>query len=59
MICAKFGWNWPNDSGEDENAKSLRTDDRQQAIIKFSSGELKEFLKYGWILNKTHWKFKG
>ena len=25
MICAKFGWNWPCGSGEeDENVKSLR-----------------------------------
>ena len=27
MLCAKFGWNWPNDSGEeDENVKRLQTD---------------------------------
>ena len=33
MLCAKFGWNWPIGSGEeDENVKSLQTDrqtDRQ------------------------------
>ena len=29
MLCAKFGWNWPNGSGEYENVKSLQTDDRQ------------------------------
>ena len=33
MLCAKFGWNWPSGSGEeDENVKSLQTDgqtDRQ------------------------------
>ena len=43
MLCAKFGWNWPSGSGEeDENAKSLQmdgwtngqTDDGQQAIKK-------------------------
>ena len=29
MLCAKFGWNWPSGSGEeDENVKSLRQ--RQQ-----------------------------
>ena len=22
--CAKFGWNWPNVSGENENVKNLR-----------------------------------
>ena len=27
MFCAKFGWNWPSGSGEeDENVKSLQTD---------------------------------
>ena len=27
MLCAKCGWNWPNDSGEeDKNVKSLQTD---------------------------------
>ena len=39
MLCAKFGWNWPSGSGEeDENVKSLHTytqmDDGQQAIRK-------------------------
>ena len=35
MICAKFGWNWPSDSWEeDENVKKLQTDDGQQAIRK-------------------------
>ena len=30
MLCAKFGWNWPSDSGEEyENVKSLRLQ-RQQ-----------------------------
>ena len=29
MHCAKFGWNWPRGSGEeDENVKSLQTDGR-------------------------------
>ena len=27
MLCAKFGWNWPNGSGE-EYVKSVRTDGR-------------------------------
>ena len=27
MLCAKFGWNWPSGSGEeDEHVKSLQTD---------------------------------
>ena len=43
MLCAKFGWNWPSGSGEeDENVKSLqtdgqtdrRTDDGRQVIRK-------------------------
>ena len=57
MLCAKFGWNWPSGSGEeDENVKSLQTDrrtdrrtDRQTTDDRwsekltwaFSSGELK------------------
>ena len=39
MLCAKFGWNWPSSSGEeDENVKSLQTDrqtdDGRQVIRK-------------------------
>ena len=31
MLCAKFGWNWPSGSGEeDENVKSLRQQWQQQ-----------------------------
>ena len=31
MLCAKFGWNWPEGSGdEDENVKSLRRRQHQQ-----------------------------
>ena len=31
MLCAKFGWNWPCGSGEeDENVKSLRRQRRQR-----------------------------
>ena len=63
MLCAKFGWNWPNGSGEEvKNVKSLQTDkqtdgqtdDRQQAIRKahraFSSGELKTMARVEKIL---------
>ena len=55
MLCAKFGWNWPSDSGkEDENVKSLqtrtygqtdgrKTDNRRSEKLTwaFSSDELK------------------
>ena len=41
MLCAKFGWNWPSGSGEeDENVKSLRkrrrttTTDNGQILIR-------------------------
>ena len=39
MLCAKFGWNWPSGSGEeDENVKCLQTDrqtdDGRQVIRK-------------------------
>ena len=31
MLCAKFGWNWPTGSGEeDENVKSLQQQWRQR-----------------------------
>ena len=58
ILCAKFGWNWPSGSEEeDENVKSLQTDkqtdgrtDRQTTDDRwsekltwaFSSGELKK-----------------
>ena len=47
MLCAKFGWNWPSSSGEeDENVKSLwrRTTDKfwsEKVTWAFGSGELK------------------
>ena len=35
MLCAKFGWNWPSGSGEDENGKNVyRLTDRRQMISK-------------------------
>ena len=31
MLCAKFGWNWPSGSGEeDENVKSLQQRQQRQ-----------------------------
>ena len=52
MLCAKFGWNWPSGSGEEEeNVKSLRerkrrTTDKlwsEKLTSAFGSGELKSF----------------
>ena len=41
MICAKFGWNWPSGSGEeDENVKNLQTDEQRTGDLK-SLGEPK------------------
>ena len=37
MLCAKYSWNWPSNSGEDENVNSLQTEgqtDGRQAIRK-------------------------
>ena len=31
IFCAKFGWNWPSGSGEEENVTNIQTDG-QQAI---------------------------
>ena len=52
MLCAKFGWDWPSGSWEEEeNVKSLQTDGqtnrrtdgrRTTGDQKFSSGELKK-----------------
>ena len=60
ILCAKFGWNWPSGSGEeDENVKSLqtdgRTDDRwsEKLTWTFSSGELKCFT--GVIFDHLSW----
>ena len=66
MLCDKFGWNWPSDSGEeDENVKSLQTekqtdkqtdrqttDDRwsEKLTWAFSSGELKNLIKIFHVL---------
>ena len=57
MLCAKFGWNWPSGSGEeDENVKSLRQRRRRRRTTDkfwsekltwaFGSGELK---REGWL----------
>ena len=51
-LCAKFGWNWPSGSGEeDENVKSLRQWQRQQrrTIDKFWSEKLTWVLGSGEI----------
>ena len=47
MLCAKFGWNWPGSSREeDENVKSLQTDRQTKCDKKSSlSGELKMYCK--------------
>ena len=42
MLCAKFGWNWPSGSfEEDENVKSLQTDRRttgdQKSLLELSA----------------------
>ena len=43
MSCAKFGWNWPSGSGEqDENMKSLQTDRQQSTSDHKSSIELSD-----------------
>ena len=44
MHCAKFGWNWPSGSGEDEKVKQRRTTDKiwsEKNTWAFGSGELK------------------
>ena len=41
MFCAKFGWNWPTGSWEeDENVKTDKTDKTEKLIWSFDSGEL-------------------
>ena len=43
ILCAKFGWNWPTGSGEDENVKSLwqwRRRQRRRPTDKFWSEKL-------------------
>ena len=66
MLCAKFGWNWPSGSGEDENVKSLRQQGRrprttdklwsEKLTWAYGSGELKIGLKKT-TLEKNKTKF--
>ena len=62
MLCAKFGWNWPSGSGEeDENVKNLQTDgrtDRQTTDERWSEKltELIRIIKYIIHLRKE-WSF--
>ena len=72
MLCAKFGWNWPSGSGEeDENVKSLQTDGRtdrettddrwsEKLTWAFSSGELKTDAPYHMcgMLKNPHCRFR-
>ena len=49
MLCAKFGWNWPSGSGEeDENVTSLQMDGRTTSNQKSSLGQV--------VLNKKIFK---
>ena len=51
MRCAKFGWNCPSGSGEeDENVKSLRKQRRQRKTDKFGSE------KYTWAFGSGELK---
>ena len=64
MLCAKFGWNWPTGSGEDENVKSLRQQLRRKrrTTDKFWSEKLTWAFGHslhGEIVEKyteNHWK---
>ena len=40
MLCAKFGENWPNGSGEDENVKDYNNNDDGQWINFDKKGSL-------------------
>ena len=53
MLCAKFGWNWPSGSGEeDDNVKSLRQrQQRRQTTDKFWSEKLTWALGSEWAKN--------
>ena len=48
VLCAKFGWNWPSGSGEeDENEKSLQTDGQtdRQTDSRRTTGDQKSSLE--------------
>ena len=51
MLCAKFGWNWPSGSVEDENVKSLQTDERmdEERPGKLTRFQLKRAKKWRWV----------
>ena len=67
MICAKFGWNWPSASGEeDENVKSLQTDGRTvrrriSEKLNWAKSNLNLFFSgaTGLISTITHHWFRG
>ena len=64
MLCAKFGWNWPSCSGEeDENVKSLRQRRRQRrqrrrTADKFWSEKLTRAFGSGELKTSSVWKHR-
>ena len=52
MLCAKFGWNWPNGSGEDENVKSLQIDRQTDGL----TTDNRQSKKFTWTLSSDELK---
>ena len=57
MLCDKFGWNWPNGSGEErwkfEKFTDRQTDDGQQVIWKNSPESKKSVIRKTWKYKKN------
>ena len=53
ILCAKFGWNWPSGSGdEDENVKSLQTDGRTDVLTDGGTDDGQQ------VIRKAHLSFQ-
>ena len=54
MLCAKFGWNWPSGSGEDdENVKSLQTDRQTYLSFQLRWAKKQNINSQKWMQNQT------
>ena len=57
MLCAKFGWNWPSGSGEeDENVKSLRRQQQQRQQQRRWTKDKFWSLKFTWAFGSGELK---
>ena len=56
ILCAKFGWNWPGGSGENENVKSLQTDRRTDKLTDRQTADDRWLEKLTWAFSSVELK---